>query len=98
MLRGLRRSYRQTGGGCDSAAQFELEVFCLSGEFEVVIFLTGAGTRVLVNVIEPAYSRDAIATALARTRIVARGPKPLAVLREMKVPVWIAVPEPNTWQ
>jgi uroporphyrinogen-III synthase len=70
----------------------------IRGDFEIVIFLTGVGTRALVNVIEPAYSRDAIATALARTRIVARGPKPLAVLRELKVPVWIAVPEPNTWQ
>ena len=70
----------------------------IRGEFEIVIFLTGVGTRALVNVIEPAYSRDAIAAALTRTRVVARGPKPLAVLRELKVPVWIAVPEPNTWQ
>src|ERR1700730_1469467 len=51
----------------------------IRGELEVVIFLTGVGTRALVNVIEPAYSRDAIAAALARTRVVARGPKPLAV-------------------
>jgi uroporphyrinogen-III synthase len=70
----------------------------MRGELEVVIFLTGVGTRALVNVIEPAYSRDAFAAALAGTRIVARGPKPLAVLRELKVPIWIAVPEPNTWQ
>jgi uroporphyrinogen-III synthase len=70
----------------------------IRGEFEVVIFLTGVGTRALVNVIEPAYSRDALAAALAGTRVVARGPKPLAVLRDLKVPIWIAVPEPNTWQ
>jgi uroporphyrinogen-III synthase len=67
------------------------------GELDVVIFLTGVGTRAIVHVIEPAYSRDTFAAALARTRVVARGPKPLAVLRELKVPVWIAVPEPNTW-
>ena len=30
--------------------------------------------------------------------VVARGPKPIAVLRELKVPVTIAVPEPNTWR
>src|SRR6266852_6067817 len=47
------------------------------GEFDVVIFLTGAGTRALVNVIEPLYSREAFAAALARTKVVARGPKPL---------------------
>jgi uroporphyrinogen-III synthase len=35
--------------------------------------------------------------ALARVKVVARGPKPLAVLREWQVPVWVAAPEPNTW-
>jgi uroporphyrinogen-III synthase len=69
----------------------------MRGELDVVIFLTGVGTRALVNAIEPRYSRDAFAAALARTKVVARGPKPLAALRELKVPVWIAVPEPNTW-
>jgi uroporphyrinogen-III synthase len=36
--------------------------------------------------------------ALARTRIAARGPKPMAVLRELGVPVWAAAAEPNTWR
>ena len=67
------------------------------GELDIVIFLTGVGTRALVSVIEPKYPRDAFTAALARTKIVARGPKPLAALRELKVPVWITVPEPNTW-
>ncbi len=30
--------------------------------------------------------------------VVARGPKPAAVLREWKVPVSLSVPEPNTWR
>jgi uroporphyrinogen-III synthase len=29
--------------------------------------------------------------------VIARGPKPVAVLREWKVPVTLAAPEPNTW-
>jgi uroporphyrinogen-III synthase len=29
---------------------------------------------------------------------VARGPKPVAVLRELDVPVWLTAPEPNTWR
>jgi uroporphyrinogen-III synthase len=69
----------------------------IHGGFDVVIFLTGVGTRALVDVVEPTYSRDAFVAALSRTKVVARGPKPLAVLRELGVPVWIAVPEPNTW-
>jgi uroporphyrinogen-III synthase len=36
--------------------------------------------------------------ALARTDIAVRGPKPLAVLRELKLEPWVAAPEPNTWR
>src|SRR3984893_2344520 len=68
----------------------------IRGGLEIVIFLTGVGTRALVDVIEPAYSRDAIAAALTRTSVVARGPKPLAVLRELKGPGWSTVAEPQT--
>jgi uroporphyrinogen-III synthase len=67
-------------------------------EFDVVVFLTGVGTRALVSVIERAYPRQTFLAALARTRIVARGPKPLAALRELQVPIWVAAPEPNTWR
>ena len=70
----------------------------LRDELDIVIFLTGVGTRVLVSTIEQVCTRDEFVAALARTKVVARGPKPLAVLRELHVPVWIAVPEPNTWR
>ena len=70
----------------------------LRGEFDVVIFLTGVGTRALVSAVEAVHSRESVAAALARTRIVARGPKPLAALRELHVPVWVTAPEPNTWR
>jgi uroporphyrinogen-III synthase len=68
------------------------------GEFDVVVFLTGAGTRALVSVIEPTCPRETFTAALARTKVVARGPKPLAVLRELQVPIWVVAPEPNTWR
>lgn len=70
----------------------------MRGEFDVVIFLTGVGTRALVSAIATEYPRDVFSAALARTRVVARGPKPLAALRELQVPVWVAAPEPNTWR
>jgi uroporphyrinogen-III synthase len=70
----------------------------MRGEFDVVVFLTGVGTRALVNVIERDYPRETFTAALARTKVVARGPKPLAVLRELQVPIWVAAPEPNTWR
>jgi uroporphyrinogen-III synthase len=69
------------------------------GEFDLVILLTGVGTRALLQVVEHVRgSRDAFVAALARTRVVARGPKPMAVLRELQVPAWAIVPEPNTWR
>jgi uroporphyrinogen-III synthase len=69
------------------------------GEFDLVILLTGVGTRALVAVVERVRgSRDVFVGALGRTRILARGPKPVAVLRELGVPVWLTAPEPNTWR
>ena len=70
----------------------------LRGDFDIVILLTGVGTRALLEVVEQSVPRDAFIAALARTKVVARGPKPLAVLREWNVPAWIAAPEPNTWR
>jgi len=68
------------------------------GAFDVVIFLTGVGARAMLAAVEHAHPREQVLAALRRTRIAVRGPKPLAVMREWEVPVWIAAPEPNTWR
>jgi len=68
-------------------------------EFGLVILLTGVGTRALLAVIERVHgTRDRFVDALRRSRMLARGPKPVAVLRELGVPVWLTAPEPNTWR
>ncbi len=69
-----------------------------AGQLDMVIFLTGVGTRALTRVVETAYPLDQFVNALSRLAIIARGPKPAAVLREMGVPVSLLVPEPNTWR
>lgn len=48
--------------------------------------------------VEPVVGREPFLQALGGPRIVVRGPKPLAVLREWKVGVDVQVPEPNTWR
>jgi uroporphyrinogen-III synthase len=68
------------------------------GKFEVVIFLTGVGARALSKVLEGVHPTEKFFEALRKVSVVARGPKPLAVLREWKVPIAIAAPEPNTWR
>jgi len=69
-----------------------------AGGFDIVIFLTGVGTRALARVVETVYPIDRFAAALRRIAVVARGPKPVAALKEIGVPVTLAVPEPNTWR
>jgi uroporphyrinogen-III synthase len=70
----------------------------LAGEFDMVIFLTGVGARALLGVVETAYKRDEYIAALQRVKVVARGPKPVAALREIGITPAITVPEPNTWR
>src|SRR5260370_4317 len=70
----------------------------LNNEFEAIIFMTGVGSRTLVQAAEAVCSREELFEALARTRVVVRGPKPSAAMREFNVPVTLAVPEPNTWR
>ena len=65
--------------------------------FDVVVFETGVGVRYLAQAIELRIPREIWVAALNQTRIVARGPKPLAALRELKARVDVQVPEPNTW-
>jgi uroporphyrinogen-III synthase len=68
------------------------------GRLDMVIFLTGVGTRALAQAAEGICPREEFLTALGRTAVVARGPKPVAALRELGVPIAAIVPEPNTWR
>ncbi len=70
----------------------------LEGKVNLVIFMTGVGTRALARAIEPICSREQFVAALRKTSVLARGPKPVAVLKEFGVPITWTVPEPNTWR
>lgn len=69
-----------------------------SGRVDVVVFLTGTGARALARVLAEVHSVEKFHEALRNVCVVARGPKPLAVLREWNVPVAATAPEPNTWR
>jgi len=68
------------------------------GAFDMMILLTGVGTRALDRVLATRYPDREFAAALGKITVVARGPKPAAALREMGVAVTVSVPEPNTWR
>jgi uroporphyrinogen-III synthase len=69
-----------------------------AGGFDMVIFLTGVGTRALARVVETIFPLDQYVGELRKIAVVARGPKPVAVLREWNVPIALTAPEPNTWR
>jgi uroporphyrinogen-III synthase len=70
----------------------------LKGDFQMMIFLTGVGSRALLALVETAYPREQYVAALQHVKVVARGPKPVAALRELGITPSITVPEPNTWR
>src|SRR3989304_9032279 len=78
------------------ALSFAEQLF--SGNFDVVILLTGVGTRTLADAVATLYPRERLVEALKRVTIVARGPKPVAALRDMEPKPHLLIPEPNTWR
>ena len=67
------------------------------GDYDIVILMTGVGTRLLLQLAQPAHGQ-AFINALGSIRAVARGPKPVAALREVGLTPWITAPSPNTWR
>jgi len=82
----------------ENPAAFSFAEELLAGRLDAVIFLTGVGTRTLMEVLKTRYSQERIVRALTDLLVVARGPKPIGVLREFQIPIGVAVPEPNTWR
>jgi uroporphyrinogen-III synthase len=70
----------------------------IAGEFDLVICLTGVGVRALLQVVEDVGLREKFLTSLAKVKVAARGPKPVAVLKELNIPIACVAPEPNTWR
>ena len=70
----------------------------LRHEFDLVVLLTGVGTRALLAVVDRRGLRPQFLAALDGTKIAARGPKPVAVLRELGLSPWVVASEPNTWK
>ncbi len=70
----------------------------LEGRIDLLICMTGVGTRYLIQILAGRYTEEKVLEALRKTTVLARGPKPVAVLREFQVPISMTVPEPNTWR
>lgn len=82
----------------DSSAIFTFAGRLLAGEFDLVAFLTGVGTRQLLRVLATRGQDAPVIEALRNIAIAARGPKPVAALREQGLTPTVIAPEPNTWR
>jgi len=78
------------------AVAFGEELF--AGRIDAVLFMTGVGARTLIEVLQMRRPLEKIVTAIGAITVIPRGPKPIAVLREFKIPFTITIPEPNTWR
>ncbi|MCY2979760.1 MAG: uroporphyrinogen decarboxylase [Planctomycetota bacterium] len=70
----------------------------ITGEIGAVIFLTGVGFKQLITAIEPHVDKQRFLDALSDIPTLARGPKPVAAMRELGLQPTHRAPEPNTWR
>jgi uroporphyrinogen-III synthase len=82
----------------DNPQAFAFATRLFAGEFDMMILLTGVGSRLLNQILETRYPAGSFLDALRKLAVVVRGSKPMAVMREWNVPVAVIVPEPNTWR
>lgn len=82
----------------ENRAALELLPQLESGTFDLLILMTGVGTRTLNEALLTQYPQDQILAALRKTKLVTRGPKPIAALKELGLTPALTVPEPNTWR
>ncbi|MGH7809018.1 MAG: uroporphyrinogen-III synthase, partial [Candidatus Binatia bacterium] len=82
----------------ENRAALELLPQLEAGELDLLILMTGVGTRTLNDLLLKQYPQERIVAGLRQTQLVARGPKPIAALKDLGLTPTITVPEPNTWR
>jgi uroporphyrinogen-III synthase len=82
----------------DNEEAFAFAERLFAGEFDMAIFLTGVGTRLMAKVLGTRHPEGKFAAALRGVTVVARGPKPTVALRELGITPAIVAPAPNTWR
>jgi uroporphyrinogen-III synthase len=82
----------------DQTAALTFGAALLGGECDVLVLLTGVGARALIAALEVRWAAADIIAALSKTVLACRGPKPVAVLKELGLRPTVTAPEPNTWR
>ncbi len=82
----------------DHSDAFRLLEEIETGAFDMLILMTGVGLAFWRDVIAARYDFSRADEALRRVKLLARGPKPGAVLRASGITPDVTIPEPNTWR
>ncbi|QDV76198.1 uroporphyrinogen decarboxylase [Botrimarina mediterranea] len=70
----------------------------VGGEIDAVILLTGVGVKMFIDQVERHVGRQRLLDSLSDIPTLARGPKPVAVMRELGLKPTLRAPAPNTWR
>lgn len=68
------------------------------GDFDMLVLMTGVGLAFWRDVVATRYPVTRADEALRRVKLLARGPKPSAILRPLGLSPDLTIPEPNTWR
>lgn len=82
----------------DQHEAFQFGAELLAGACDILVLLTGVGTRMLVDALSTRHVREEVLAAFGRCVLACRGPKPVAVLKQLGLRATLVAPEPNTWQ
>lgn len=82
----------------NNGSVFRFGVKLILQQIDILILMTGVGTKALIDILQTRYPLAELIEALRKTILVTRGPKPLAALKAIGIEANITVPEPNTWQ
>ena len=82
----------------ENRAAFDLLPQLEGGQLDLLILMTGVGLKTLNEVLLTHYPQERITAAFLKTKLVARGPKPVSVLKELGLQPAFTAPEPNTWR
>ncbi|HZN44400.1 MAG TPA: uroporphyrinogen-III synthase, partial [Nitrospiraceae bacterium] len=81
----------------DNSAALRFGARLLTERIDILILLTGVGTKVLFDILQTRHPLGDLIAALKNTALVVRGPKPMAALKALGLTPTLTVPEPNTW-
>ena len=74
----------------DNSTAQEFGVRLLNRRIDLLVLLTGVGAAALFDLLKTRYPWSSVLTALQRTTIVARGPKPVAALKAVGLQATVA--------